>query len=75
MPVKPILEEASLTGRCSGIHQAGTFAKGVRKSKEDVHSRDEPLRESIIGIPVLRNLFCKDCEDRIGRIAGLKGGK
>lgn len=63
---------------CFDIHKADTLAKGTRKSVEDVHSWNQPLCELVIGILGLserRDLFMKDCEDGIGRVAGLKGGK
>jgi hypothetical protein len=78
IPVKPILSKFVSTKNCFHIHKADTLAKGTRKPVEDVHCWNEPLCELVIGILGLserRDLFLKDCEDGIGRVAGLKGGK
>ena len=61
-----------------GIHRPNTLAKRVRKRIEHIYGRGDPFCESVViilGLIECRDLFSKDGDDGLGRIAGLKAGK
>jgi hypothetical protein len=60
------------------IHQPNTLAKRVGKRIEHIYGRGDPFCESVViilGSVERGDLFSKEGEDSLGRIAGLKVGK
>lgn len=62
-------------------HDTNALAESRRKCVKDVDGRDEPLRKSVVVVAAamgfgleLRDLFSKNGEYGIGRVAGLKSG-
>ena len=60
------------------IYETNTLAKCSGKRIQYVHGGGDPFCQCIVttlGLAERGNLFSKDGEDCLGRIAGLKGGK
>ena len=70
-----ILESRSRASGCPDTYQANTGSKNVREGIENVDGWIQPFRPSLIGTPGLikpLELFLKDSDDGIGRVAGLE---
>ena len=60
------------------IHKPNALANSDGKHIQNIHSRDDPFRESIVSILRLiesQDLVSQNGEDSLGRVAGLKAGK
>ena len=78
MPERQKLGQKFFTGKYLDIHQTDTPANGGGKRIQDIYGRGDPFCETIVAILGLAergDLLSKYCEDSLGGIAGLKGGK
>jgi hypothetical protein len=76
--LKKQLEKKPFTIEYLNIHKPYALANGGGKRIQNIHSRDDPFRESIVSILGLlesRDLVSQDSEDSLRGIARLKVGK